>query len=93
MGLLDMVKSMAGGGGAGEHAQVAGGLMEELQNQPGGVGGMLPVFSSERDGRPGAAMGGRTDDAGESGPGGARAWAGRALSTALRSGRGYLRGW
>lgn len=44
MGLLDMVKSMAGGGGAGEHAQVAGGLMEELQNQPGGVGGLLQSF-------------------------------------------------
>lgn len=42
MGLLDMVTSMAGGGG--DHAKVAGGLMEELQGQPGGVAGMFQSF-------------------------------------------------
>ncbi len=42
MGLLDMVQSMAGGGG--EHAQVAGGLVQEMQEQPGGMGGLLQSF-------------------------------------------------
>ncbi len=42
MGLLDMVTSMAGGGG--EHAQVAGGLMQEIQQQPGGIGGLFQSF-------------------------------------------------
>lgn len=42
MGLLDMVTSMAGGGG--QHAQVAGGLMQEIQQQPGGIGGLFQSF-------------------------------------------------
>lgn len=42
MGLLDMVESMAGGGG--DHAKVAGGLVQELQGQPGGVAGMFQSF-------------------------------------------------
>ena len=42
MGILDMVESMAGGaGGAGQNGQVAGGLMQELQSRPGGLGGSL----------------------------------------------------
>ena len=43
MGILDMVTSMVGGGG-GAHAKVAGGLVEELQGQPGGVAGMFQSF-------------------------------------------------
>ena len=43
MGLLDMVTSMAGGQ-SGSNAQVTGGLMEELQNRPGGLGGLLSSF-------------------------------------------------
>ncbi len=42
MGLLDMVESMAGG--TGDHAKVAGGLVQELQAQPGGVAGMFQSF-------------------------------------------------
>ena len=41
MGLMDMVKSMASGGVNPDHATVAGGLIQELQNSPGGVGGLL----------------------------------------------------
>ncbi len=42
MGILDMVESMAGGGG--DHAKVAGGLVQELEGQPGGVSGMFQSF-------------------------------------------------
>lgn len=46
MGLLDMVTSMMGnaGGEQGDKATVTGGLMEELQNHPGGVGGVMQSF-------------------------------------------------
>ncbi len=44
MGLLDMVTSMAGGGS--DHAKVAGGLAQELQEQPGGLGGMFQSFQN-----------------------------------------------
>lgn len=47
MGILDMVTSMAGqfgGGQGGDKAQVTGGLMDELQNRPGGIGGLLQSF-------------------------------------------------
>ncbi|GAA3769675.1 YidB family protein [Terriglobus aquaticus] len=46
MGLMDMVTSMMGnaGGEQGEKATVTGGLMEELQNHPGGVGGVMQSF-------------------------------------------------
>lgn len=43
MGILDTITSMVGGGG-GQNAQVAGGMMQELQNQPGGLGGLLSQF-------------------------------------------------
>ena len=42
MGLLDSVMAMAGGGG--QNAQVAGGLMQELQQNPGGFGSLLSSF-------------------------------------------------
>ncbi len=42
MGILDMVESMAGGGG--QNAKIAGGLVQELQQQPGGMGGILQSF-------------------------------------------------
>lgn len=42
MGIMDMITSMAGGGG--DHAKVAGGLVQELQAQPGGVAGMFQSF-------------------------------------------------
>ncbi|WP_348260913.1 YidB family protein [Telmatobacter sp. DSM 110680] len=41
MSILNTVESMAMGNAGPEHAQVAGGLMEELQNQPGGIGGLI----------------------------------------------------
>ena len=46
MGLMDMVTSMMGqaGGEQGDKATVTGGLMEELQNHPGGVGGLMQSF-------------------------------------------------
>lgn len=45
MGILDMVESMAGQSGAGgQNAQVAGGLVQEMQSQPGGLGSLLSMF-------------------------------------------------
>lgn len=47
MGLMDMVTQMAGqfGGAQGDpKASVTGGLMEAVQNQPGGVGGLVQQF-------------------------------------------------
>jgi uncharacterized protein YidB (DUF937 family) len=45
MGILDSVTQMAGQfGGGGDHAKVAGGLMDEIQQQPGGVGGIFKSF-------------------------------------------------
>jgi uncharacterized protein YidB (DUF937 family) len=44
MSILNTVESMAMGNSGPEHAQVAGGLMEELQNQPGGIGGLIQNF-------------------------------------------------
>ena len=43
MSLLNTVASMAKGPGASEHAQVAGGLMHELQ-QRGGIWGLMQAF-------------------------------------------------
>ncbi len=51
MGLMDMVSEMTGQGG-GNTAQVGGGLMNELQNSPGGLGGILQSF--QRNGQGGA---------------------------------------
>ena len=50
MGLMDMVSQMAGGQGAGNTAQVGGGLMQELQNRPGGLGGLLQSFQQNGQG-------------------------------------------
>ena len=46
MGLMDMVSSMMGqaGGQQSDHATVTGGLMDELQSQGGGVGGVMQSF-------------------------------------------------
>ena len=45
MGLLDMVEGRLAGGAAGSPtASAAGGLIEELQNRPGGLGGLLQSF-------------------------------------------------
>lgn len=49
MGLMDMVSQMAGGQG-GNTAQVGGGLMQELQNRPGGLGGLLQSFQQNGQG-------------------------------------------
>ncbi len=49
MGLMDMVTSMAGGAG-GNTAQVGGGLMQELQNRPGGLGSILQSFHNNGQG-------------------------------------------
>ena len=46
MGIMDMIQSMTGQGNAGptQNAQVTGGLVEELQSRPGGLGGLLQSF-------------------------------------------------
>ena len=44
MSILNTVESMARGNAGSEHDQVAGGLMEELQNQPGGIGGLIQTL-------------------------------------------------
>jgi uncharacterized protein YidB (DUF937 family) len=46
MGILDMIQSIAGQGntGATPNAQVTGGLVEELQHRPGGLGSLLQAF-------------------------------------------------
>jgi uncharacterized protein YidB (DUF937 family) len=44
MGILDMVESMAAGSANPDHAKVAGGLLQELQDRPGGIGGLLQSF-------------------------------------------------
>lgn len=46
MGIMDLIQSMAGQGAAGPtpNAQVTGGLVEEFQNRPGGLGGLLQSF-------------------------------------------------
>ena len=43
MGLLDMLQGAAANMG-GEHAQVAGGVMDTMQQQPGGLPGMAQSF-------------------------------------------------
>ncbi len=42
MGLLDVVEQMAAGSNNAEHAKVAGGLVQEMQERPGGLGGLWP---------------------------------------------------
>ncbi len=47
MGIMDMVSSVAGQfGGGGQHAQAAGGLMQEIESRPGGIGGIFQSFQS-----------------------------------------------
>lgn len=43
MGILDSITSMVSGGG-GENTKVAGGLLEAVQEHPGGIGGVLQSF-------------------------------------------------
>lgn len=44
MGLFDIVEQMAGSTGGTDHARVAGGLIQEMQERPGGIGGLLQSF-------------------------------------------------
>ena len=46
MGILDTIESMAGqqGQGGGSNAQVAGGLMQALDEHPGGLQGVIQSF-------------------------------------------------
>ena len=47
MGIMDMVTAMAQqAGGGGDKAQVTGGLLQELENRPGGIGGIFQAFQS-----------------------------------------------
>ena len=50
MGLLDSITSMIGGGA--NNGQVAGGVMEAIQQHPGGIGGILQ--SLQQNGQGGA---------------------------------------
>lgn len=51
MGLLDLVEQVAGGSDKADHARVAGGLIEEMQQHPGGLGSLLQSF--QQNGRAG----------------------------------------
>ena len=44
MGLLDAIESMAGQGNGSPNAKVAGGLMEALDEHPGGLAGVVESF-------------------------------------------------
>lgn len=50
MGLLDLVEQVAGGSANADHAKVAGGLLEEMQQHPGGLGGLLQSFQQNGQG-------------------------------------------
>ena len=48
MGLLDEITQLAGSGASGEHANVAGAVMEMLQSgQGGGLSGLVETFQSK----------------------------------------------
>ena len=49
MGLLDSITSMVGGMG-GDNTKVAGGMMEAVQQHPGGIGGILQSFQQNGQG-------------------------------------------
>ena len=49
MGILDSITSMVGGAG-GDNTKVAGGLMEAVQQHPGGIGGILQSFQQNGQG-------------------------------------------
>ncbi len=44
MGIMDMVDQATGG--SGDHAQAAGGLMQELESHPGGITGVFSAFQN-----------------------------------------------
>ncbi len=47
MGIMDMVASAAGqlgGGEGGDKAQAAGGLLQEIESRPGGIGSIFQAF-------------------------------------------------
>ena len=46
MGIMDMITQAAGQLGGEGKTQVAGGLMQELQNHPGGIGGIFSSFQN-----------------------------------------------
>ena len=48
MGILDSIEGMAGQqmGGGGQNAQVAGGLLQALEQHPGGLGGLMAHMQS-----------------------------------------------
>jgi uncharacterized protein YidB (DUF937 family) len=63
MGLLDSITSMVGGAG-GDQSKVAGGMMDAVQQHPGGIGGILQSF--QQNGQGGAVQqwaGGNTEGA------------------------------
>ena len=47
MGLMDLVESFAGSSANPDHAKVAGGLLQELQSQPGGISGLMQTFQQK----------------------------------------------
>ncbi len=48
MGLLDSITSMVGGGA--NNGQVAGGVMDAIQQHPGGIGGILQTLQQNGQG-------------------------------------------
>ena len=49
MGILDSITSMVGGASGG-NTQVAGGMMDAVQQHPGGIGGILQSFQQNGQG-------------------------------------------
>ena len=50
MGILDSITAMTGNSG-GQNAQAAGGLLQELEQQPGGLGSLLTRFQQNGQGQ------------------------------------------
>ena len=46
MGIMDMVEQAVGGMGGGDKSQVAGGVMQEIESRPGGIGGIFSAFQN-----------------------------------------------
>lgn len=52
MDLGNLIQSVTGGrGGNADHAKVAGGLLQELESRPGGIGGLIQSFQNNGNGQ------------------------------------------
>lgn len=46
MGIMDMISQVTGSIGGEDKSQVAGGVMQEIENRPGGIGGVFSAFQN-----------------------------------------------